>query len=226
MDAQRVGWQRAAKRTESPAARAHLRRGVFGIRIVMMLASPSLLSGCIFGTLNAELRRTRRAIDEIEARVTQLERARLTGAISVISAPVAVEGGGLVGGGAFPSSVEDPGLLAATDAPIEGVATTGGRLPQVPLPPRAAFVKLLRGMVNLLTGWVEIPKRVHETSRASGAGSGFTFGVVRGLGYGFVRTAGGVYEMATFLFPAPPDYRPVMRPDYIFVCETEESYGP
>lgn len=220
MDAQRVvGWW--AGRRRCSAVRAQLRTGVFGVRIVLLLASAALLSGCIFGTLDAELRRTRRAVDEIEARVTRLERARLTG--SVLS-PVPVDS---AGGATFPSDLdlEEPLPIASGAAPIEGAAMPR-RLPQVPLPPRAAFVKLLRGMVNVVTGWVEIPTRVHETSGTSGPGSGFTFGVVRGLGYGFIRTAGGAYEMATFLFPAPPNYRPVMRPEYIFVCETEEPYGP
>lgn len=207
MDAQRVvRW--LAGRRRCPA----IRKGVFGVRIVLLLASASVLSGCIFGTLDAELRRTRRAIDEIETRVTRLERVRMTDSVFP-PAPVDV------------LAVEESLPIPSAAAPVEGVAT-GGRLPQVPLPPRAAFVKFLRGMVNVVTGWVEIPKRVHETSRTSGPGSGFTFGFVRGLGYGFIRTVGGAYEMATFLFPAPPDYRPVMRPEYVFVCETDESYGP
>lgn len=214
MDAQRVvRWW--AGRGRCPA----VRKGVFGVRIVLLLASASLLSGCIFGTLDADLKRTQHAVDAIETRVTRLERARMTGSVPP---PAPVEG---AGGAAFPSGLEEPVPIDSAAAPVEGAAT-GGRFPQVPLPSWAAFGKLLRGMVNLVTGWVEVPKRVYETSRTSGAGSGFTFGFVRGLGYGFIRTVGGAYEMATFLFPAPPDYRPVMRPEYVFVCETDEPHGP
>ena len=79
-----------------------------------------------------------------------------------------------------------------------------------------AMTKLGRGAVNFATGWVEIPKRISETSRDQGAAAGWTWGLLRGLGYGFVRTAAGVYEMFTFPFPAPPDYAPVIQPEYVF----------
>ena len=72
-----------------------------------------------------------------------------------------------------------------------------------------AFGKLTRGGINLVTGWVEIPKRIQETSETSGAFAGFTWGLLRGLGYGFVRTAAGGYEIITFPFPAPANYEPV-----------------
>ena len=80
-----------------------------------------------------------------------------------------------------------------------------------------AMGKLARGTVNIVTGWVELPKRMHETSLESGVATGLTWGLLRGLGYGFVRTAAGFYELFTFPFPAPPDYQPVMRPEYVFL---------
>ena len=79
-----------------------------------------------------------------------------------------------------------------------------------------AFWKLTRGFVNLVTGWVEIPKRVHETSQTSGTAAGFTWGLLRGIGHGFIRTAAGGYELVTFPFPAPPGYTPVIQPEYVF----------
>ncbi len=80
-----------------------------------------------------------------------------------------------------------------------------------------AFNKLTRGFVNVVTGWVEVPKRVYETSQISGAMAGFTWGILRGLGHGFVRTAAGFYELFTFPFPAPPDYESVIQPEYVFL---------
>ena len=82
-----------------------------------------------------------------------------------------------------------------------------------------AFTKLTGGAVNIFTGWVEIPKRIQETSEVQGAASGWTWGLLRGLGYGFVRTAAGFYELLTFPVPAPADYAPVMEPPYIFSPE-------
>ena len=79
-----------------------------------------------------------------------------------------------------------------------------------------AFTKLTRGAVNILTGWVEIPKRIQETSNDAGAFAGFTWGLLRGIGHGFIRTAAGGYELLTFPFPAPPGYEPVIQPEYVF----------
>ena len=86
-----------------------------------------------------------------------------------------------------------------------------------------AFTKLGRGAVNLFTGWVEIPKRIHETSIQSGAATGFTWGLLRGLGYGFIRTAAGGYELITFPFPAPAGYEPVLEPEYVFTDDSTDS---
>ncbi len=79
-----------------------------------------------------------------------------------------------------------------------------------------AMTKLGRGFVNLVTGWVEIPKRIHETSESQGTAAGITWGLLRGLGHGFIRTAAGAYEILTFPFPAPPDYASVIQPEYVF----------
>ena len=79
-----------------------------------------------------------------------------------------------------------------------------------------AVRKLGRGVVNLVTGWVEIPRRIDETSWDQGMAAGMTWGLLRGLGYGFIRTAAGAYEMVTFPVPAPPDYAPVIEPEFVF----------
>lgn len=98
------------------------------------------------------------------------------------------------------------GLLAwPSDARANGEMRAGG-----------AMSKLGRGAVNIVTGWVEIPKRISETSQQQGTAAGWTWGLLRGLGYGFVRTAAGFYEAFTFPFPAPPDYAPVIQPEYVF----------
>ena len=82
-----------------------------------------------------------------------------------------------------------------------------------------SFVKLTRGATNTLTGWVEIPKRIQETTQTSGAWAGFTWGLLRGIGHGFVRTAAGLYEVVSFPFPAPPGYESVIQPEFVFTAE-------
>ena len=85
-----------------------------------------------------------------------------------------------------------------------------------------AATKFVRGLVNTTTGWFEIPKQIGEVTHESGAASGLTWGLIRGLGYGFVRTAAGLYDVVTFPFPAPPDYAPLMQPEYVF---SEDRYS-
>jgi putative exosortase-associated protein (TIGR04073 family) len=105
------------------------------------------------------------------------------------------------------------------------VLTLTGVTPVVAEPMEAgqAVGKLTRGAINIVTGWVEVPKRIQETSQDSGAAAGFTWGLLRGLGHGFIRTAAGFYEVFTFPFPAPPGYAPVIRPEYVFTADAPES---
>ena len=97
------------------------------------------------------------------------------------------------------------------------------RTAQAEMSTTGAGTKLLRGATNVVTGWVEIPKRVYETSQEQGAAAGLTWGLLRGFGRGFVRTAAGFYELVTFPFPAPPNYEPVIQPEYVFVDEGVKS---
>lgn len=107
-------------------------------------------------------------------------------------------------------------LVALLALPAPTVRSAEGTGSPGPTDAGKAFTKLTRGFVNVVTGWVEVPKRVHETSEASGSLAGFTWGVLRGIGYGFIRTAAGCYELVTFPFPAPPGYESVIEPEYVF----------
>ena len=79
-----------------------------------------------------------------------------------------------------------------------------------------AFSKLGRGVANTLTGWVELPKNVYDTSREDNAFAGMTLGLAKGAGMTLVRTGAGIFEIATFPFPLPEDYRPILEPEYVF----------
>ncbi|MBI3020673.1 MAG: exosortase system-associated protein, TIGR04073 family [Candidatus Omnitrophica bacterium] len=185
------------------------------VRGGLLVALASLLGGCWLFPFDQQVRRLQQHVGALERRVDQIEEVRLSRGVSGLT-------------------VQDAPLdlnAAGTTVPVAPVETSQAapvprRLPGLPFESRKAFAKFLRGMVNVLTGWVELPKRVHETTLRSGAGAGFTYGFVRGLGYGFIRTSGGVYEVITFPFPAPPDYKPVMQPAYIFLCDSAESYVP
>ena len=79
-----------------------------------------------------------------------------------------------------------------------------------------AFSKLGRGVANTLTGWVELPKNVYSTSREDNALTGMTLGLAKGAGMMLVRTGAGIFEIATFPFPVPEDYKPLLEPEYVF----------
>lgn len=78
------------------------------------------------------------------------------------------------------------------------------------------FTKLGRGVANTLTGWVEIPKNIYDTSVQDNALAGMTLGLAKGAGMTLVRTGAGIFEVATFPFPLPEDYKPILEPEYVF----------
>ena len=76
--------------------------------------------------------------------------------------------------------------------------------------------KLGRGLANILTGWVELPKNIYDTSVEDNILVGLTMGLAKGVGMFIVRTGAGVYEAVTFPFPIPEDYQPVLEPEFVF----------
>jgi putative exosortase-associated protein (TIGR04073 family) len=76
--------------------------------------------------------------------------------------------------------------------------------------------KLGRGLANILTGWIELPKNIYDTSVEDNPLSGLTIGLAKGVGMTIVRTGAGVYETVTFPFPIPEAYCPVLEPEFVF----------
>lgn len=77
---------------------------------------------------------------------------------------------------------------------------------------REPLQQLGRGISNVLTGVVEIPKNVHAVNQDKGGVAALTFGVLRGSWRFLIREAVGVYEIATF----PMGWRPIIEPEYPF----------
>jgi putative exosortase-associated protein (TIGR04073 family) len=76
--------------------------------------------------------------------------------------------------------------------------------------------KLGRGLANILTGWIELPKNIYDVSVQDNPLAGLTIGLAKGIGMTIVRTGAGIYEVATFPFPIPEDYGPVLEPEFVF----------
>jgi len=76
--------------------------------------------------------------------------------------------------------------------------------------------KLKRGVVNLVTGWVEIFNQPRQVAETEGWGAGLTKGVALGVGWTVARTVVGAWDTVTFLLPIPSDYASVLDPEYVF----------
>lgn len=79
--------------------------------------------------------------------------------------------------------------------------------------------KLVRGIANIGTGWLELPKQVYLTSKEEGKVKGATVGPVKGIGMALVRTVAGVGEVFTFMLPFPGFYSPYIDPPYVWQKE-------
>ncbi|MBJ6798911.1 exosortase system-associated protein, TIGR04073 family [Geomonas propionica] len=79
--------------------------------------------------------------------------------------------------------------------------------------------KLVRGVANIATGWLEFPKQIYTTCKEEGAAKCVTVGPLKGIGMTLVRTASGVGETATFFLAYPGFYDPFLDPAYAWQKE-------
>ena len=73
--------------------------------------------------------------------------------------------------------------------------------------------KLISGLANIATGWVEFPKNINivgqqENTPASGMAA-FGLGVLQGGWYTINRTGCGAFDLLTFMFPTKPSVDPL-----------------
>ena len=76
--------------------------------------------------------------------------------------------------------------------------------------------KLKRGVVNIATGWIELFNQPRQIGQEEGFGAGATKGLFMGASWAVARTAIGVWDTGTFLFPIPADYEPILEPETLF----------
>ena len=79
--------------------------------------------------------------------------------------------------------------------------------------------KLVRGVANIATGWLEFPKQIYLTCRDEGVAKCVTVGPIKGIGMTVVRTVSGVGETATFYLAYPGFYEPYFDPAYAWQKE-------
>jgi putative exosortase-associated protein (TIGR04073 family) len=94
-----------------------------------------------------------------------------------------------------------------------------------PRPERGMGYKFGRGAVNVLTFWTEIPRNVAIEWQRTDPASGFFLGVGKGIGYGYARFMGGLFDMVTFPFPVPMGFAPVMDPEFAVENPNRDAPG-
>lgn len=76
--------------------------------------------------------------------------------------------------------------------------------------------KAARGVVNIATGWLELPKQIYTTYQDHGALQGCLVGPFTGIGMTVARTVAGALELATFYLAYPRFYGPYLEPRYVW----------
>ena len=80
-----------------------------------------------------------------------------------------------------------------------------------------AFEKLFRGVANIVTSPVEIPRNMYVESQYGGVLSGMTVGLAKGIFQTLVRCGGGVVETLTFPLNFPDEFKdPIIEPEYVW----------
>ena len=109
------------------------------------------------------------------------------------------------------------GVTASADEPSAGTSNEAQ-----PVPLRIG-TKLARGAANFVTGWVEFPKQIYLVGNKEGWLMGSLRGPIDGLGMFVARTVAGVYEVVTFPLPIPPQYQPMLKPEYVWQPDPGQS---
>ncbi len=66
--------------------------------------------------------------------------------------------------------------------------------------------KMGRGLGNVLTCWIELPKNFHKGAQEQNPVLGIGWGLVKGSGLALTRLALGGYETVSFFVPYPKEY--------------------
>ena len=71
--------------------------------------------------------------------------------------------------------------------------------------------KIVTGMSNVMSGWMEVPRNIDREVRNKNMFTGFFVGLAKGVFLGIGRTASGALDIATFAIP--PYRKPFFEPD-------------
>lgn len=102
-------------------------------------------------------------------------------------------------------------MVAATSA-AAAVDETQGESSYV----SGSLRKLGRGIANVVTCPIELPRTVEKVALRDGYLAGGTVGILQGAWRTVVRGVVGVFEVATFYAENPKGFAPLIRPEFAF----------
>jgi len=76
--------------------------------------------------------------------------------------------------------------------------------------------KLNRGVWNILTGWIEIPRQMIKSGHDRGWWAVLPVGIPAGAMMTVGRTGVGAFEVVTFFIPFDDSYGPIMEPAFVW----------
>ena len=85
---------------------------------------------------------------------------------------------------------------------------------EIPFP--GPLQKLSRGLANMVTGILEIPRNVWIMRYERGRLAAATGGLLKGVWFTGTRVLAGAYDVATFPIPLPFHYEPVLQPEFVW----------
>ena len=107
-----------------------------------------------------------------------------------------------------------------------GIATpTFAGMPASAMEERSVYVdgilrKLGRGIANVATCPLELPRTIEVVERREGWGAGLTVGILQGIWRTLLRGTAGIYEVVTFYAEAPEGFKPIITPEFVFGVPT------
>ncbi len=78
----------------------------------------------------------------------------------------------------------------------------------------SAARKFGRGLANISLGVLAIPGHIVRTTQDRGPFVGVTWGFVKGVGFTVATEVVGVYELLSSPFETPPDFKPIIQPEF------------
>lgn len=81
--------------------------------------------------------------------------------------------------------------------------------------------KLNRGIFNILTGWMEIPRQMIKSGKETGWWAVVPVGIPAGALMTVVRTGVGIFETGLFFVPIDDTYDPLLDPPFVWQKASE-----